>query len=99
MIVMSAVYSDEFKTDAVSLVEAGSTQEQVCRDLGVPEPVLPKWVKDAGLRARGTEPPADLDERRSQGVLLHRIGELELNNEILRKASAYLPQANLRHPK
>jgi transposase len=96
---MSTTYSEEFKKDAVALVESGSTQRQVCHDLGVSKSALSKWVKDSALRARGIEPAGDVDERRGQTVLLYRIEELEIENEILRKASAYLSQANLARPK
>jgi transposase len=96
---MSTQYSEEFKRDAVALVESGSTQKQVCRDLGVSKSALSKWVNHSRLRARGIEPADDPDERAGQTVLLRRIEELEVENEILRKASAYLSQANLRRPK
>ena len=39
------------------------------------------------------------DERRRQLALLHRVEDLELENEILRKAAVYLSQKNLRRPK
>jgi transposase len=96
---MPIKYSSEFKQDAVALVEAGSSQKQVCHDLGVSKSALQRWVEDARIAGRGLEPPQDVDERRRTAGLLRRIEELELENEILRKASAYLSQANLRRPK
>jgi len=96
---MNAKYSEEFKASAVALVEGGSTQTRVCRDLGVSKSALQRWVEDARLAGRGVEPPQDGDERRRAAALLRRVEELELENEILRKASAYLSQANLRRPK
>ncbi|MDR1394306.1 MAG: transposase [Bifidobacteriaceae bacterium] len=92
---MSTQYSQEFKRDAVALVESGSTQEQVCCDLGVSKLVLSKWVNHPRLRVRGIELGDDPDERADQTTLLRRIEVLEIENEILRKASAYLSQANL----
>jgi len=96
---MPVKYSEEFKQEAVALVEAGSSQKQVCHDLGVSKSALQRWVEDARLAGRGVEPPQDADERRRAAVLLRRIDELELENDILRRASAYLSQANLRRPK
>jgi transposase len=94
---MSVKYSEEFKRDAVALVDRGSTQKQVCRDLGVSKATLWKWVQDEHLRCQGMVPEvASPDERRQMVAALRRIEELEMENEILRQASAYLSQANLR---
>lgn len=99
MAVMPKKYSEEFKRDAVSLVlTQGMSQRRVCVDLGVSKSSLQVWVRQAQLRGRGIEPaPAgEVDAQREQGKMLRRIRELEMENEILRKASAYLSQANLR---
>ena len=50
------------------------------------------------LAGRGIAPAAssDRDGQREQAKMLKRIRELEMENEILRKAAAYLSQANLR---
>ena len=37
---MPEIYSDEFKRDAVALVESGISQPQVSKDLGVSESAL-----------------------------------------------------------
>ena len=96
---MTIRYSDEFKRDAVALVAAGSTQKQVCRDLGISKSALAMWVQNSKLGEYGIDTPVDPDERRRQLTLMRRLEELELENEILRKAAAYLSQANLKHPK
>ena len=44
---MPKIYTDEFKGDAVALVESGISQRQVCRDLGISKTALATWVKDA----------------------------------------------------
>lgn len=93
-------YDDDFRAGAVSLVlDKGMTQKQVQADLGVSHSALSRWVTDARLKARGMEPCDDPAKRRDLVVALKRIEELELENEILRKASAYLSQANVRYPK
>lgn len=96
---MPKKYSDEFKRDAVALVlTQGMSQQQVCADMGISKSALQVWVRDAQLRGRGYEPAPspDVDAQREQAKMLRRIRELEMENEILRRAAAYLSQANLK---
>ena len=88
-------YSEQFKADAVALVKSGMTQTQVCRDLGVSKSALSKWVNDADIVARGMTPSSDPAEMREIQKAMRRIRELEMENEVLRRAAAYLSQANL----
>lgn len=63
-------YTAELKAEAVKLVlEAGLTQAQAARDLGIPESVLSRWVKRAQAAA---EPGALSDEERSELARLRR---------------------------
>lgn len=96
---MPVKYSSEFKRDVVALVlSQGMSQKQVCADLGISKSALQAWVRDSQLQDRGFQPaPAgDVDAQREQAKMLKRIRELEMENEILRKAAAYLSQANLK---
>ncbi|UQN15588.1 IS3 family transposase [Gulosibacter sp. ACHW.36C] len=94
---MPKIYSDEFKRDAVAMVAAGSSQRQVCRDLGISKTALQTWIRDDRFRSHGMTPTTDLDERREMTAALRRIREME--NEVLRRAAAYLSQAHLPAPK
>lgn len=85
-------YSEEFKRDAVALVESGMSQRQVCTDLGVSKSALHGWVRDSRLRAQGMEPVADREKMREMTAALKRIRELEMENKVLRAAAAYLSQ-------
>lgn len=96
---MPKIYSDEFKKDAVAMVAAGSTQKKVCQDLGVSKTALQSWVNDDRFRAHGLTPTRDPDERREMTAALRRIRELEMENEVLRRAAAYLSQAHITPPK
>ena len=40
---MPKMYSEEFKRDAVALVNSGMTQRQVCTDLGISRSSLQNW--------------------------------------------------------
>ena len=43
-------YTDEFKRDAVALVESGIPQKQVVKDLGVAKTTLQAWLRDARFK-------------------------------------------------
>jgi len=92
-------YSDEFKRDAVALVESGVAQKQVARDLGISRSAIQAWVRDARFQSHGITPPTDPDERREISAALKRIRELEQENEVLRRAAAYLSQVHITPPK
>lgn len=42
MLIMSKLYSEQFKADAVALVESGISRRQVCADLGISRSSLQK---------------------------------------------------------
>lgn len=87
-------YSDEFKRDAVALVLSGMKQAQVVRDLGVSKSTLSKWV-NATDPTRGHTPVSERKAGYPDPELVQlqkRNRELEEENYILRRASAYLAQ-------
>lgn len=96
---MPKMYSEEFKRDAVALVNSGMTQRQVCTDLGISRSSLQNWVNHDRLHSRGLTVPADASERKENAAALKRIRELEMENEVLRRAAAYLSQAHITPPK
>ncbi|MCI4061444.1 IS3 family transposase [Micromonospora sp. R77] len=87
----------EFRDDVVRVArdrEAGVTVEQVAKDFGVHPMTLFKWLRqsdvDAGTRSgTASSESAELREARK------RIRLLEQENEVLRRATTYLSQANL----
>lgn len=96
---MPIKYSEEFKRDAVGLVESGISQKQVCRDLGISKSALSAWIQDARFQSHGMTPSKDPDEQREMRQALRRIQELEMENEVLRRAAAYLSQVHITPPK
>lgn len=94
-------YSKEFKHDAVSLVRAGAVQREVARDLGVSKSALSKWCQDADRQdaglplAKNVSPVEDARIRE----LMRRNRLLEQENEVLRRAAAYLSQIHITPPK
>ena len=94
---MPKPYPREFRDDVVRVArnrEAGVTVEQIAKDFGVHTMTLQKWLQRAAVD-EGTKP----GQSRTEGAELReahkRIRLLEQENEILRRAAAYLSQANL----
>lgn len=92
---MPIKYSEELKRNAVGLVESGISQKQVCRDLGASKSALNSWLQDARFKTYGMTPSKDPDEQREMRQTLKRIRELEMENEVLRRAAAYLSQVHI----
>lgn len=97
--IMGKRYSDDFKKDAVLMLESGMTQRQVCEGLGISRAALQSWLRADRLARRGIPVPADREEAASLAVAMRRIRELEMENKVLRRAAAYLSQAELHSPK
>ena len=87
-------YTDEFKRDAVALVASGIPQKQVAEDMGMAKITLQAWVRDARFQSHGMTPTTDREQRKDMAQALRRIRELEMENEVLRRAAAYLSQAH-----
>ncbi|MFE0700598.1 IS3 family transposase [Streptomyces sp. NPDC058872] len=94
---MPKPYPKEFREDVVRVArnrEPGVTLEQIAADFGVHPITLSKWLRradtDEGARpATASGESAELREARK------RVRLLEQENEVLRRAAAYLSQANL----
>ena len=95
---MPGPYPREFREDVVAVArgrESGVTIKQIATDFGISEATLQNWLRQAdvedGKRAGLTD-----DERKQLRDANKRIRLLEQENEVLRRAAAYLSQANLR---
>jgi transposase len=92
MFVVPKPYPPEFRADVVAAARQGEAAvKQVAKDFGISEGCLFNWLKAAdvedGKRAGVTrEESAELRELRKRNRLL------EQENEVLRKAAAYLAQ-------
>ncbi|HRA27833.1 MAG: IS3 family transposase [Microbacteriaceae bacterium] len=93
---MPKPYPTEFRDDVVRVArnrEPGVTIEQIAKDFGVHPMTLQKWLRradvDEGAKPGQSRVEAELREARK------RIRLLEQENEVLRRAAAYLSQANL----
>lgn len=97
MITMPKPYPQEFRDDVVRVArarEAGVTLAQIAKDFGVHEITLSKWMRQADI-ADGNKPGVSRAESHELRDARRRIRLLEQENEVLRRAAAYLSQANL----
>jgi transposase len=90
-------YPREFRDDVVAVArrrDSGVTLAQVAKDFGISESCLINWLSAADREA-GVKPGGTDAERAELRELKRRNRLLEQENEVLRRAAAYLSQANL----
>jgi transposase len=84
-------FTKEFKAEAVQLCKVGDRSiSQVAKDLDLTETALRAWVKRAEIDA-GKGPPGALTtaEREELTRLRREVKRLEMEREILKKATAF----------
>lgn len=94
---MPKPYPKEFRQDVVRVArarEAGVTLAQVAKDFGIHEMTLNKWLRKADVDD-GNKPGTTTADNAELRELRRRNRLLEQENEVLRRAAAYLSQANL----
>ena len=94
---MPKPYPKEFREDVVNVArrrEPGQTIKQVAADFGIAESCLRNWMRQADVED-GVQPGATTGESAELREAKKRIRLLEQENEVLRRAAAYLSQANL----
>ena len=96
---MPKSYPREFRDDVVAIaLKREYSFAQIAKDFGISESCVQRWVNrvevDGGLR-RGVTSSEAAENRE----LRKRVKLLEQEVEVLRRAAAYLSQANLSSPK
>ena len=87
----------DFRNDVVRVArdrEPGVTVEQIAKDFGVHQMTLFKWLRQADTD-EGSKPGVSRSDSAELREARRRIKLLEQENEVLRRATAYLSQANL----
>ena len=90
-------YPKEFRDDVVRVArgrEPGQHLRQIAADFGISESCLTNWLRQADVE-EGIKPGTTNAESKENRELRKRIRLLEQENEVLRRAAAYLSQANL----
>ncbi len=94
---MPKPYPKEFRDDVVRVArnrEDGVTLDEIAADFGVHPMTLTKWMRQADIDD-GRKPGTSTQESAELREARRRIRLLEQENEVLRRAAAYLSQANL----
>ena len=94
---MPKPYPAEFRDDVVRVAcdrEPGVTIEKIAKDFGVHPMTLRKWLQRAAVDD-GTRPGQSRTESAELREARKRIRLLEQEVEVLRRAAAYLSQANV----
>ena len=90
-------YPKEFRDDVVRVArnrEPGVHLKQIAADFGISESCLTGWMKRADVED-GNKPGLTDADRAENRELRKRVKLLEQENEVLRRAAAYLSQANI----
>jgi transposase-like protein len=94
---MPKPYPQEFRDDVSAVArrrEEGVTIKQIAQDFGISGACLQNWVLADDVEA-GRNPGVTAGEAAETRELKKRIRLLEQENEVLRRAAAYLSQAQL----
>ncbi len=94
---MPKPYPPEFRADVVKVARRrpdGTTLEQIAHDFGIHPMTLSKWLRQAAIDD-GERPGATTTESAELREAKKRIRLLEQENEVLRRAAAYLGQASI----
>ena len=94
---MPKPYPREFREDVVRVArnrEPGHLLKDIAADFGVSESCLANWMKTADVED-GLKPGTTAAENTELREARKRIRLLEQENEVLRRAAAYLSQAHL----
>ena len=92
---MPRAHPKEFRDDVVAVARKGDASiAEVARDFGISESCLRNWLSRADVED-GRRPGVTEKESSELRELRRRNRLLEQENEVLRRAAAYLSQANL----
>ncbi len=94
---MPRPYPKEFREDVIRVArsrEPGVHLKDIAADFGISESCLNGWLKAADIED-GIKPGTSAAENAELREAKRRIRLLEQENEVLRRAAAYLSQANL----
>src|SRR5690606_4400015 len=97
MCIMPKAFPKEFREDVIRVYrESDASMAQVAKDFGISPSCLKRWLAiDEKNSARSSRSPQSGSESDALREANKRIKLLEQENEVLRRAAAYLSQAHL----
>ena len=92
MFIVPKAYPREFRDDVVAIARRREVSfAQVAKDFGISQTCVQKWVQKAEIDD-GVKPGTTSAEHAENRELKKRVRLLEQENEVLRRAAAYLSQ-------
>jgi transposase len=86
-------YPAEFRQQIVELVQAGKSIAELSREFGCSTQTIRNWIDELGADARKTPPsakdPLSSAERDELARLRRKVRQLEMERDILAKATAW----------
>lgn len=79
-------YTNEFKQQIVDLYNAGTPVSQLAREYGLVEQTIYKWIKNLSPIIKTDD--GDTVSMKEYKELQKKMAQLEMENEILKKATA-----------
>jgi transposase len=91
-----APHPPEFRQRAVELGRLGGKPVgKIAKDLGISESCLRNWMAQADADENGSAARLTSSEKKELAELRRRNRQLELENEILKRAAAYFARENV----
>ena len=92
---MPRAFPREFRDDVVAVARRREASfAQIAKDFGISETTVQNWVSKAEID-EGVKPGVTSTEQAELREARKRIRLLEMENEVLRRAAAYLSQGSL----
>ena len=92
---MPRAFPREFRDDVVAIARRREVSfVQIAKDFGISETTVQNWVSKAEVED-GVKPGVTSVEHAENRELKKRVRLLEMENEVLRRAAAYLSQGSL----
>lgn len=93
---MPAPHPFEFRQRAVELARMGDKPvSALAKDLGISESCLRNWMAQADADTNGSTTKLTSAEKRELAELRRKNRQLEVENEILKRAAAYFARENV----
>jgi transposase len=95
-VLMPAPHPPEFRRRAVELAREGAKPvAKLAKDLGISESCLRNWMAQADADENGSQVKLTSTEKKELAELRRKNRQLEMENEILKRAAAYFARESI----
>lgn len=93
---MPPAFPPEFRQRAVELARQGEIPvSKIAKDLGISDSCLRNWLHQADSEENGRDGQLSPGEKKELAELRRRNKQLEVENDILKRAAAYFARENV----